>query len=67
MSKNNSPNQSIIIVDTILGLTSIIGRQLDKLRELSKTPEQQYAIKDAIEQMDILQRVYLHKLRQVFE
>jgi len=67
MSKNNSPNQSIIIVDTILGLTSNIGRQLDKLRELSKTPEQQYAIKDAIEQMDILQRVYLHKLRQVFE
>lgn len=64
---NNSPNQAIVIVDTLLGASTLITNGLEKLHVLAISTEQQQAVKDAEEQADIFQRVDLSKLREVFE
>jgi len=63
--KNNSPNENIVTVDNIIGWSSLMNDRLDNLQV--KTVEQKYAISQAREQIDVLQRVDLHRLRKAFE
>lgn len=65
-TKNNSPNQAIVIVGTIQGLSSTIDRELEALRKYALSTEQEQAVKDADEQMDLFNRVDVSRLREVF-
>lgn len=65
--KNNSPNENIIIVDNILSWSTLINDGLEALRKIAKTDGQKYAVKEAVEQIGIFQKVDLPKLREAFE
>ena len=64
---NNSPNEDIVIVDNILSWTKLINEGLEILRITAKAEDQKCAVSEALEQMDIFQRVDAHRLRKAFE
>ena len=64
---NNSPNKEIVIVNNILSWSKLINEGLEILRTTAKNEDQKYAVSEALEQMDIFQRVDAHRLRKAFE
>lgn len=65
-SINNHPNQAIVIVGTIQGLSDAISRQLEGLVKFALSTEQNQAVTDAKDDTDVFQRLTIAKMRKVF-